>query len=96
MVQYALQLMALVHAVPAGLVKSAINAFARTDTMGPIVEKCASVRVRIRTSVIRGPENASASLDGMATLVPGLVRSIPTARAAKVIATAGITRSVPP
>lgn len=58
--------------------------------------RCASVRVRIRTSVIRGPENASASLDGMATLVPGLVRSIPTARAAKVIATAGITRSVPP
>lgn len=92
----ALQSTVPVHAVLVGLEKSAINEFAVTDIGVPIVLKIVIVWTSTQNSVILGPENAFAKLDGTATTVAGLVHFTLMVKVAKTAATARITHCVRP
>ena len=77
----------------AGPERSAINASARTDSGDPIAGRCASATRTTQNSAILGLGSVFARLDGTATPAPGLVHFTRTARAARITATARITRN---
>lgn len=88
--------MELVLAVPVGWVKNAISVFVTMNSGDPTVQKFASVRMTIQKCVIRGLESVFVNQDGMAILVPDLVRFICTGKAVKIVVIARTTRSVHP